>query len=276
MGSSFGAAYEFLFKVTTQGASELDKLVGTQKQLAAATDYSANAYKRMDEILGDTVAANQSMRKALEDVAKARKTEGEEVAALAKDLIKLDNERTRAADRESKERIRIAKQEQREMEQLRSQQMRGGAIALSQMGVPGVGRLGMMGMSPATMGGLGAGMAIGGIVDMAKQAGEQARELKNMADQMGLTISETLRFKTAAELTGQSMGSLDQVTRKLSEALENPGTTGKKSADALIKLGVSLTDTEGKVRPLGEVFKDLAAKLAVLTPSAENNALATV
>lgn len=119
----------------------------------------------------------------------------------------------------------------------------------------------------AGIAGVGGALAVGATVNVIRNAAKQAEDLKKLSDAMGISITQAGKLSFAANLAGEDMDTMASASRKLADALENPGTTGKKTAEALIELGVSLR--EG----MGAAFQDAAQKLIALKDPTQQAAL---
>jgi hypothetical protein len=116
---------------------------------------------------------------------------------------------------------------------------------------------------------VGIGVLAKSAFDLVNTMGEGARELQNFALRLDLTVAQAQRLSFAAQLTGVNISTLEQSTRTLSNALDDPGGSGKKQIAILQQLGVSTRDLNGTQRELGSVVTDVLEKLSGLSNAAE-------
>ena len=94
-----------------------------------------------------------------------------------------------------------------------------------------------------------------------------ADDMAKMADRMGITVEALSRLEHAASMSGVSMQTLQTGMRSLTQiAVQNAGQ--------LHALGVATRDAAGQVRPINDIFADVADRLAAMPPGAERTALA--
>lgn len=118
----------------------------------------------------------------------------------------------------------------------------------------------------------GAAAALGVAV---KGAIDEADKLGKMAQSIGVPVEELSRLKHAADLSGVGIEELGKSVGKLSKAMSEVagGGTGP-AADAFRALGISVTDTDGKLRSSTEVMTDIAARFGKMEDGAGKTALA--
>lgn len=115
-------------------------------------------------------------------------------------------------------------------------------------------------------------VAVGAAV---KQAIDNADQLDELAQKIGVGVEELSRLKYAAEISGVSLDTLSTGIRRLSAGLaEAAGKGTGKAAEALSALGISAVDTSGKLRASEDVLKDVAGKFSGIEDGAGKTALA--
>ena len=106
-----------------------------------------------------------------------------------------------------------------------------------------------------------AGKVIKGIAGIATETAKLADEVSKVADKLGVGTSALQEFRFAAQLTGVAQRTADlalqRFTRRTAEAAQGTG----EAKDALRELGVRLTDTQGRLRPVSELLADAAEGL---------------
>lgn len=134
-------------------------------------------------------------------------------------------------------------------------------------------------VSPATLaiGGLVTGLASTGAIlgTITHSMTSYAQAVQNVAAATGLSYSETQKFRELAKITGVDADSLTQSFGRLQSELGKFIVSGKDSegttqnfVKVLDKFNISVTDSGGKLRPIGKIMSDFAASLAEI-PDAE-------
>lgn len=118
----------------------------------------------------------------------------------------------------------------------------------------------------------GTALAVGAAV---KGAIDQADQLDELSQKIGIGVEELSRLKYAAEISGVSLDTLSTGIKRLSAGLaEAAGKGTGKAAEALTALGISATDATGQLRSSSDVLKDVAEKFAGIEDGAGKTALA--
>jgi hypothetical protein len=107
--------------------------------------------------------------------------------------------------------------------------------------------------------------AAGGVVMLGKwlytsslQLGDWAEQQMHMAARTGLTVKEVGQFSAAAKLAGMDAGMFEMAVRGLSRVFTETSEEGKKGREALHELGVTIYDASGKLRPMGQLWIEMA------------------
>jgi hypothetical protein len=122
--------------------------------------------------------------------------------------------------------------------------------------------------------GLGAALSLGALVAAGKAALETADELSKLSQKTGISVESLSLLKPIAEQSGISMEGLAKGLQKLATAMVGAASGSKEQADTFARLGVSVTDVAGKLRPTEAVLMDLADAFAAMPDGAEKSALA--
>jgi hypothetical protein len=143
-----------------------------------------------------------------------------------------------------------------------------GANALgggSGQGISGAANL-LTGGGGAVVGGAIGVAAVGllskAMYDLVKSEAEATQELKNFGDRLGLTIPQAQSLSIAAKLVGIDFHNLESAGRLLSAALESPAAAGKKGAEAIKSLGISIRDLRGDPEEIGPVLLKFLQQLS--------------
>lgn len=119
----------------------------------------------------------------------------------------------------------------------------------------------------------GASAAVGGLLAVTNQTAEYADEIDKLSERTGINREELQRWKYAAAQSGGDIGKLEVGIKKLSDVMDDAMNGNKKAAEAFQKLGISLTDANGKAKSTEAVFEDVMKALADMEQGAERNAL---
>jgi len=119
----------------------------------------------------------------------------------------------------------------------------------------------------------GASAAVGGLLALTNKTAEYADEIDKLSERTGINREELQRWKYAAAQSGGDIGKLEVGIKKLSDVMDDAMNGNKKAAEAFQKLGISLTDANGKAKSTEAVFEDVMKALADMEQGAERNAL---
>lgn len=120
------------------------------------------------------------------------------------------------------------------------------------------------------------GVAVTGVVG-ALQLGQGLAildQLDELSEKSGIAVEELSALRFASEAAGTSQEALGTGLRKLSKLMADAAGGSKEAAEVFATLGVSATDSTGKLRSSGDVLVDLAAKFASYEDGAGKSALA--
>lgn len=118
--------------------------------------------------------------------------------------------------------------------------------------------------------GLGAA-AVGGLAVLGKNAIDAADNLNDLSQRTGVGVEALSKFGAAAEDSGSSLDEVAKAMGKLSKGIVDPAS---KANEALRSIGISSTDTQGKIRSVDQVMLDIADKFSKLPDGAQKTALA--
>lgn len=116
--------------------------------------------------------------------------------------------------------------------------------------------------------------AAGGLAAMVASAGSAADAAAKLSQRIGVSVESLTGLQFAAAQSGVSAAQLEAglagLTRQMIQARDGTGAAG----EAFARLGVSVTDAQGRLRDGDAVLRDLAGALARLPDGAEKTALA--
>jgi len=113
-----------------------------------------------------------------------------------------------------------------------------------------------------------------GLVIMGKQAIDSADSLNDLNKITGISVETLSRLGYAAGQSGTSMDSLQSALPKFSKNMIEAAKGTEAQAAAFDSMGISVTDAEGKIRPMDAVLSDVASKFAGYEDGAAKSALA--
>lgn len=120
-----------------------------------------------------------------------------------------------------------------------------------------------------------AGLAVvGSMTAMAKAAANYGDELNDATQRTGLSVQELAKLKFAAEQSGASFGDVTTGLRVLSRNLVEASEGSKTQAKAFKDIGIAVTDSTGKIRPMNDVLLDLSDRFAQMEDGADKSAIA--
>ena len=106
-----------------------------------------------------------------------------------------------------------------------------------------------------------AGRVVKSIASIATETAKLSDEVSKVAEKLGVTTDALQEFRFAAQLTGVPIRTADlalqRFTRRTAEAAQGEG----EAKAALKELGVQLVDSQGKLRPVGDLLADVAEGL---------------
>lgn len=131
-------------------------------------------------------------------------------------------------------------------------------------------KLGPMGLAlgGAATAALAAGAAL---TSWIKDTGDAAEKILNLSITTGLGAKEVQLFKGALELSGASIEDLEKASIKLNQQLADTGPAGQKARKSLVDIGVSIYDTNGKLKEAGPLLLDLSRGLSSVGDRAERD-----
>ena len=119
-------------------------------------------------------------------------------------------------------------------------------------------------------------IGVGAIGAFAKKSLDAADSMSKLSQRTGVAAPMLDKFRQAAELSDTSIQSLEKAFPNLARGIDDAVVKGTgPAAEAFTRLGVSLTDANGKVRETDQVMLDLADKFQQMPDGTEKAALAS-
>lgn len=122
--------------------------------------------------------------------------------------------------------------------------------------------------------GAAAATAAVGLAAMVKGALENADELGKLSQKVGVAVDDLSKLAYAAKLSDVDLGSLQQGLVKLSNAAVEAQKGTGQAADAFKQLGISVTDSEGRLKSNNDLLLELADSFSHLEDGPQKAALA--
>ncbi len=120
---------------------------------------------------------------------------------------------------------------------------------------------------------VGAAFAVSKIANFIQHTADSADELKAQAERIGTTTKALQGLQFAAELSDTSAEALGSGLQFLARSAYAAKSGSKEAQDAFKKLGVSVTDSNGKLRTTDQIMLDVADGLQKIESPAEKTAL---
>jgi hypothetical protein len=122
--------------------------------------------------------------------------------------------------------------------------------------------------------GVGLSVASAGMAVAIRGQLNAADELSKTSQRLGVPIEELSALRHAADMSGVSVGDLDNGLRRFSRNMDDAANGGKKTTELFGKLGVKVKGADGALRPTSLVMADVAEALSKMPDGAEKTALA--
>lgn len=116
-----------------------------------------------------------------------------------------------------------------------------------------------------------AGVAAGGLVAMAVNAGKAADDLNTLSKQSGFSTDELQKWQYASDLVDVAVDDIVAAARKMKK---NMASESAETQEAFAKLGVSVYDNSGQIRDATDVFYQLLDSLSRVPNDTERDILA--
>lgn len=114
----------------------------------------------------------------------------------------------------------------------------------------------------------------GAALKFAQAQGSWAEELGNLSAATGLSTKRLQELKYVADQTGVSFDGITNTSLLLQRKLMGIEEGSGPASDAMAKLGVSIKDSQGQMRPMDEMLPEVLSKLRSMPNATERNAVA--
>lgn len=113
------------------------------------------------------------------------------------------------------------------------------------------------------------------LIDMTKQAAEAAKQLEILSSATNLSIESAQEWDYVLRTVGSSLeeaqGDLSALQEKMMDAAAGTG----EGAELFSKLGISVTDTSGKLKDTDTVLRELVSVMQLMDDETERNAISS-
>jgi hypothetical protein len=122
--------------------------------------------------------------------------------------------------------------------------------------------------------GLGAALSVAGLIATGKAAIDTADDLSKLSQKTGISVESLSLLKPISEQSGISLEGLAKGMQKLATSMVEAAGGSKQQVEVFSRLGVSVKDAAGQIRPTEAVLLDLADAFSAMPDGAEKSALA--
>ena len=125
---------------------------------------------------------------------------------------------------------------------------------------------------------LGGAAALGAFAaagfEAAKALGEYGTHIKDVELRTGFTAKEVGQFGFAARVAGQDVSIFERMMKGLSQAADDTSKEGEKARATMQRLGVTMYDTTGAMKPTSQILEGIAEGLSRMPNALERDAAA--
>jgi len=115
------------------------------------------------------------------------------------------------------------------------------------------------------------GGALFGLVKSAADAGDAAHD---MSQKVGMGAADFQRMNYAAKMNGAADGDMAAGLRTLNKQIDAASKGNKAAADNFRRLGISVKDTHGKLKPTTQIVGEISDRFKTMPDGAKKSALA--
>lgn len=116
-------------------------------------------------------------------------------------------------------------------------------------------------IAKVALGSIGAALSIGGLTEMVMKTVEQTAALKEMAAKSGATVESLSAMRKVAKESGTDMDGVVTGMQKLAKHMVDAQEGTGKSADSFAKLGLSVTDSTGRLKGTDQMLFEIAKRM---------------
>ncbi len=120
-----------------------------------------------------------------------------------------------------------------------------------------------------------AGLALEQVAETINHVAESGEQMLHLSQETGLTTEQLSGLKVMAAETGTNFDEFSKLIDKLPNTMQMAATGTGVAAEAFRAMGVQVTDSAGRLRPMGDVLDEVSAKLASYADGTNKTALET-
>ena len=133
-----------------------------------------------------------------------------------------------------------------------------------------------VGLAKTALGSIAVGFAIHEVIDQLDQAAERANKFVESAEKIGTSVEFLSEMSYAAKMTGTDFDTLEKGLLKFSQSIDDASSNVKSGiAFDFQRLGINIKDTNGQLKPTGDLFLEVASKIASFDDGARKASVAT-
>ena len=136
------------------------------------------------------------------------------------------------------------------------------------------GLTGAAGGLSGALGALAPLLSVAGLVGLAKGALDAGDRMNDLSQSTGVSVESLAKFKKAAALSGTNIDGVAKALVKLSKGMLEASTGNEQASAAFKALGVSITDSKGKLKTSDEVMIQVANRFKAMPDGVAKTALA--
>lgn len=121
---------------------------------------------------------------------------------------------------------------------------------------------------------IGAGFSVGAFVSMTRNVADSADAMAKLSQRTGVAVTDLSKLEYAASLNDATLGDLERGLKGISNKMLEASKGGNDAAAAFAALGIKVTDSSGKLRPVRAVLDDVADAFAGMEDGAGKAAIA--
>ncbi|MDE1907190.1 MAG: hypothetical protein KGH75_12150, partial [Rhodospirillales bacterium] len=120
-----------------------------------------------------------------------------------------------------------------------------------------------------------AGLALEQVAETINHVAESGEQMRQVSEETGLTTEQLSGLKVMATETGANFDEFVKLIDKLPNTMQMAATGTGVAAEAFRAMGIHVTDSSGRLRPMGDVLDEVSAKLASYADGTNKTALET-
>lgn len=132
----------------------------------------------------------------------------------------------------------------------------------------------VQGLATKLVGTIAGGALLRGFVHMINETTEMADQTKRLSETVGIAADQFQVLAYAAKFSDVSQEELAASLSRVSNEAQQAASGNQEAAEKFHKLGLRVRDSAGNLRPVGEMFVDIANKIASVKNPTQQTAMA--